>query len=137
MKQQLWSIVLVGVLGAAGCGDGLITDPPTLDGSWAGTVTYHPPPEAETVVCPAENVSVAFSQAGTALTGRFETACAGPLDLQATVNGETLNGTLVSTTGMPFGGRVEGTASAAGIRISVFQSSRRTSFQVISISLSR
>ena len=138
MKQRLLSIAWVVLLGAVGCGDeGTFTDPLPLEGSWTGTVTYHSPPESEAVPCPAESVSVGFTQAGSALTGRFETACAGPLDLQGTVSGGDLTGTLVSVNGTPFGGRVSGTASADGVRISVTQSSRRTTFPILTISLAR
>jgi hypothetical protein len=97
----LRGVALLGILGCAGCKDGnSLTDPDGLDlnGAWTGTMTHYGSP-----TCAREDVSVALTQQGGAVSGSFRTSCEGMLDIRAELNGDSVSGTLNRADGSSIG----------------------------------
>ncbi|MGH9369764.1 MAG: hypothetical protein ACRD3M_19100 [Thermoanaerobaculia bacterium] len=144
-RLYLPALLLV-LLWSSGCGDfktpteADALPPPgvNLEGAWTGTIGYPQSSDPRRAACGSEPIEATFSQAGSRVSARIETACEGALELGGTLTGNTLTGTL--TGGFPgdnFGGTFQSVVSASRISLAVGQTRKDEVLVVAQIELNR
>lgn len=133
-RRAVLLAVVVGTWGSMGCDKAAPTEPdralaqmrpqkvaapaplPELAGGWSGTITFHSfAGDSQGFACNgAAPVSLVLEQDGSALTGRFRTACSGELVIRGAVAGGGLSGSLDVVGGISLG-RISGSISSSHI----------------------
>jgi hypothetical protein len=135
MKRQsgiLWAVGL-GIVWSLGCDKAAPTEPARdladmsiaevapspadLSGTWSGTITFHAfESDTEVLLCDGRApISVTLNQDGSSLTGHFQNACAGMLEIRGQIAASSISGSLDSSTGFSYGS-ISGFASSHEIR---------------------
>lgn len=108
-----------------------------LQGAWTGKIGYPQGSDPRRAACGPEPVAPTFSQTGSRVSARIETACQGVLDLGGTLNGNTLTGTLTGNPRDDFGGAFQSVVSASRIAITVGQTRKGELVIIAQLELSR